>query len=553
VVKPDELHVLGETLNLFLDGLDVPGVDEWRGPFVASVSEVASIVLKHARPQFVHVTVWTRDRAVRVMLTEWGRLWLGKPEPAQVLDELDETRRAMFDDAVHLPTQVANKWILSRDVGLATGRPGRRAARQPVRRPAWQPGVLQTRLTRLARSALRAAGAPRATRLPYLRRGDELGVMARAVQTLQEVVAEREVLDAMIRHVPVGIAVIGPDGRYRSVNLAFATMHGHSGPEEMIGRHAAADLDPAIAASEGPRILELWEGKRDMVRIDNRYAPPDRAIAWHSHTIAPLRGPDGRPEAVMVFVQDTTARTLQTERAARIQRELLPTGAPAMEGYELWGGCLPAQDVSGDFFDWVLQGDGRLDLTIADVMGKGMGAALVMAALRTGLRAVAGESGPAERVRIARESLTLGGGDDGLFVTLFQARVDLGSGVVCYVDAGHGYWAVRRASGELSHVQGSSLPLLVLPDDKLEERKVRLGPGDTLILYSDGLVELENKTVALGDYSEDLDEATDAETLVTRLLGRAPGHLTDDVTVVALRRLAGAEIREAPEQLHSGR
>jgi hypothetical protein len=123
----------------------------------------------------------------------------------------------------------------------------------------------------------------------------------------------------------------------------------------------------------------------------------------------------------MVFVQDATVRTYQKERATRIQGDLLPKGSPVIDGYELSGGCLPAQDVSGDFFDWVLREDGHLDLTIADVMGKGMAAALVMAAIRTGLRAVAPECGPAERVRIASESLALRADDEGLFVTLFRA------------------------------------------------------------------------------------------------------------------------------------
>jgi PAS domain S-box-containing protein len=548
VVRPDELHVLGETLQQFLDSLDIPGQSEWRGAFLASVSEIASIVLSCARPQFVHVTVWSRDESVHVMLTESGRLWLGKPEPAEVLEVLDETRRAALDSATYLSTQVSNKWTLSRRLGTAPAR-----SRQPVETGRRRRGAPKTGVTQLTRSARRIAEAPRAARIPYLGRPDELGEMARALQTLKGVALERAVLETMIRQVPVGIAVVGPDGRYRSVNPAFAAMYGYRGPEEIVGRLAANDLDPEVAASHRSRLIEFWEGKRELLRIENRYSGPDGLVSWHGHTIAALRGPDGRPEAVIAFVQDTTERTVQEARAARIQRDLLPTTAPTMEGYELSGGCLPAQDMSGDFFDWVLHRDRQLDLTLADVMGKGMGAALVMAALRTGLRAVAPGPGPAERVRTALESLTLSGDEEGLFVTLFQARVDLDTGVVRYVDAGHGYWAVRRAGGELVHVPGSSLPLLVLPDAKLEEREIRLEPGDTLILYSDGLVEREWETMELGDYREDLDEAEDVEAMVKRLLGRAPAHLADDVTVAALRRLAGAEVREAPELLHSGR
>jgi serine phosphatase RsbU (regulator of sigma subunit) len=193
--------------------------------------------------------------------------------------------------------------------------------------------------------------------------------------------------------------------------------------------------------------------------------------------------------------------------------------------------------MAGDFFDWVLREDGLLDVTIADVMGKGMAAALVMAAVRTGLRAVTPGAGPAERVRIAAESLALGRNEEGLFVTLFQARLDPATGVLRYVDVGHGYWAIRRADGRLDHWGRASPPMLVLPDAELEEGELRLEAGDTLLLYSDGLVETDHSTLSLSDYMEDLDEAKDAETMVKRLLSRAPATLSDDVTVVALRHL----------------
>src|SRR5205807_4358856 len=123
----------------------------------------------------------------------------------------------------------------------------------------------------------------------------------------------------------------------------------------------------------------------------------------------------------------------------------------------------PAQDVSGDFYDWVQFDAGILDVTVADVMGKGMAAALVMAALRTALRAAGPAPAPGERACVAAEAMALGMETDGLFVTLFHARVDLASGTVRYVDAGHGHWVVRRAGGELFHPGSTSPPLFVTP------------------------------------------------------------------------------------------
>jgi serine phosphatase RsbU (regulator of sigma subunit)/anti-sigma regulatory factor (Ser/Thr protein kinase) len=230
-------------------------------------------------------------------------------------------------------------------------------------------------------------------------------------------------------------------------------------------------------------------------------------------------------------------RNEEMERAARIQRQLLPQAMPEIEGYELAATCRPAQDVAGDFYDWVVSGNGHLDVTVADVMGKGIGAALVMATLRTALRTAPSELGPAARVRLVAESIALGG-DDGLFVTLFHARLDLESGRLRYVDAGHGYCAIRRASGEFDHFVERSLPVGVSSQEPFYEGTARLGPGDTLIVSSDGLVETERGTVPLAEIAQELDESGDAREVVARLMGRMPACPPDDVTLLVLRRVA---------------
>src|SRR5207237_8891555 len=132
-----------------------------------------------------------------------------------------------------------------------------------------------------------------------------------------------------------------------------------------------------------------------------------------------------------------------------IQRDLWRRTVPELEGYDLAGACRPAEDVAGDFYDWRVTPDGQLDLTVADVMGKGIGAALVMATLRASLRSAPVELAPAERLRLASESALMGEDEEGLFVTVFEARLRPSTGELRYVDAGHGYCAIRRASGEL--------------------------------------------------------------------------------------------------------
>src|SRR5207248_7062049 len=161
-------------------------------------------------------------------------------------------------------------------------------------------------------------------------------------------------------------------------------------------------------------------GSQPTVHINNRTVRPDGTTYWTSTIITPVRGADGRIDAIIDFVMDDTDRVQQKERAMEVQRRLLPQRPPELPGYQLAGGCMPAQDMSGDFFDWMAREDGSLDLTLADVMGKGMGAALVMAAMRTAMRAAPAEMGPAERVRCAEEAMGLVMEQgEGLFVTVF--------------------------------------------------------------------------------------------------------------------------------------
>src|SRR5207244_12698150 len=127
------LHVMGQTLDQYCRGLAVPGLEAWRAPCIAAVSQVVSIVLKHARPQFVHLAVWSSNRAVHVKLAEGGRLWLGNPEPAQVLAELADDSRAVFDQAVHESHRLGNTWILSKEVATSASGSGHPAAQRSTR------------------------------------------------------------------------------------------------------------------------------------------------------------------------------------------------------------------------------------------------------------------------------------------------------------------------------------------------------------------------------------------------------------------------------------
>jgi serine phosphatase RsbU (regulator of sigma subunit) len=190
-------------------------------------------------------------------------------------------------------------------------------------------------------------------------------------------------------------------------------------------------------------------------------------------------------------------------------------------------------------------------------MGKGMGAALVTATLRAVLRAAPGELAPAARVRLAAESMV--GTDSGLFATLFHGCLDPSTGTLRYVDAGHGYCMILRRDGEVERLSERSMPVGVLPDPEFNEGVVRLEPGDALLVYSDGLVETEERTIQPKELTAGLDDSMHAAEVVRRMIARMPPSLSDDVTAVVLRRqsegldLAGAAASHTPaDSKHEG-
>jgi serine phosphatase RsbU (regulator of sigma subunit) len=222
-----------------------------------------------------------------------------------------------------------------------------------------------------------------------------------------------------------------------------------------------------------------------------------------------------------------------------VQAELLPTEQPALSGFEIGARCIPASAVGGDFYDWQQLPAGALSITVGDVMGKGMSAALLMATVRAVIRAMAAEHGPASAVRQTAAALDGDLARSGSFVTLFHAQLNVTTAELRYVDAGHGQVFLRRADGTLETLSPWGLPLGVASTDDYHEGSVTLGEGDLLIIYSDGLSEarpdLFRDQAALAAQIRQHERASEtAQRLVE--LATSAGPLPDDLTVVAVRR-----------------
>ena len=384
----------------------------------------------------------------------------------------------------------------------------------------------------VARTADRIAREGRA-RVPHLGRTDQIGDLAGALQGWQDAAAIRQIV---LERAPIGIYRVDGASRLVSVNFVGHELLGY-GPGELEGRDLMELVYPEDLGVARAHRDAVFSGRSDRTTFDGRLRKSDGTPLWCSVTVAPMRLKDGPPDGHVLILRDVSARKLEMEQAAAFQRQLLPRQAPRLADYEVAGACLPAQDVAGDLYDWGLTEDGHLDLTLADVMGKGMGAALVMARLQTALATAPQELSPAARVTVADRALTFTTSSSGGFATLFQARLHPASGTLHYVDAGHGYCVVIRGDGEIARLGGRSLPLGLGLGEVFQEGAVRLEPGDRLLVYSDGLVDLGDQTVDERDVIDELLRAGDAEEMVQRLLGRVSANHADDVTVLVLRRL----------------
>jgi len=239
---------------------------------------------------------------------------------------------------------------------------------------------------------------------------------------------------------------------------------------------------------------------------------------------------------VAAWVQGEITASRELERAAEVQRGLLPKRLLSLPGFDVAGACRPARAVGGDFFDWYPVGEGAV-FTLADVMGKGIGAAIIAATVRAVLRAGSRHETLSESVENAAAILDSDLDESGAFVTVFHSRLDMDTGVVRYIDAGHGLSVVVRADGSADRLATFDFPLGIDPEATWAEHSVTLEPGDTLISVSDGVLDLFDGSL---DSLEEVERIVRGETRAqgivdrfTALTGRAQ---PDDVTVVVVRR-----------------
>lgn len=180
--------------------------------------------------------------------------------------------------------------------------------------------------------------------------------------------------------------------------------------------------------------------------------------------------------------------------AHQVQRGFLPLKAPAVEGYKFFDYYEPANQVGGDYYDYVMLPGGRLAVVVADVVGHGVAAALLMARLSSYVRfCLATGAMPAEAASQVNASLAEVGTED-RFITMVLGVLDAEKQQLTFANAGHMAPMLRRSSGEVTEIgdEHTGVPLGVLDDYQYEQFTVSVEPGDIYALYTDGINEAMN-------------------------------------------------------------
>lgn len=233
--------------------------------------------------------------------------------------------------------------------------------------------------------------------------------------------------------------------------------------------------------------------------------------------------------------------------AYKIQSRLLPETLPLIEGYSFAGANRPCKTVSGDYYDVVVRPDGRIYFVIADVSGKGITAALVMSSVATAFAIFTrSDPTPADLLRDINATLAPKTAPS-KFVTMVAGVLDPSTGLVAFANAGH-VAPLVVSKGGVEAMRSTDIVVGIVPNAQYRNQSLTLGPGDSLVLFTDGVTEAENiaeEQLGLDPISEMLlsmhcsDAAAILDKIDTRVhefIGDVPAG--DDVTMLAVTRCA---------------
>jgi sigma-B regulation protein RsbU (phosphoserine phosphatase) len=241
-------------------------------------------------------------------------------------------------------------------------------------------------------------------------------------------------------------------------------------------------------------------------------------------------------------------RELQAEERERedveeVQRGFLPKEIPQMAGYEISGAWLPARVVGGDYFDIHAFSETKLAMSIADVSGKGMSAALLMSNLQAALKATASEQVPPEQLCGKVNRIICDNVSPGKFITVFYGLLDASCNRLVFTNAGHNAPILARRDGSWIRLGAGGPPLGLFPDWNYEMGEVQFTPGDRLVLFTDGMTEVsgangeefgEERLVTVLVENRHLSAGELQEKILAEVAKFSGGRFEDDATLVVV-------------------
>jgi len=260
------------------------------------------------------------------------------------------------------------------------------------------------------------------------------------------------------------------------------------------------------------------------IDIPNEDELGDLAVSLNEMAAAVKKG---REEAL---ARERLESELATAR--KIQERLLPHKMPVFSGFEIAGMSLPSQQVGGDYFDFLDIGIGKLGIAIADVSGKGIPAALLMANLQASLHAQAFESGNVAELASHMNSLLVRSTDANMFATFFYGILDRAKSTFISTNAGHNPPLVFRADGSLERLEKGGLIIGFLPDQDYKQESMTINPNDILILYTDGITE------AVGPSEEMISENLFGEERLVEVVKASVEKSAKEIQAVILRAIS---------------
>ncbi len=236
----------------------------------------------------------------------------------------------------------------------------------------------------------------------------------------------------------------------------------------------------------------------------------------------------------------------QLETAREVQAKLLPGQSPELIGYDICGSCIPTDEIGGDYFDYIPLSDDRLGLAVADVSGHGIPSALVMTAfralLRTEARRLVQPADIASRINQLLPEFT----GEKHYVTLLYAELDAPTGNLTYITCGHPLPLLIHANGDVEQFTNHNPALGIFQNVAYNDENINLAPGDILVLFTDGVVELmdqNDQTFGMQRLVEVIREnlQLNASELIYKIIRRTADFskyygFLDDFTLVIVRR-----------------